>query len=100
MRDDTVVLDTSVSTCPRLIVEVPPAQQAAVREALERLSRSENVVPVQTIILDAVRAAVEQDYFWTPEWQAKEQAAERAIAEGHVRTFDTMEEMIDFLDRQ
>ena len=41
-----------------------------------------------------------QSDFYTPEWQAKEQAADQAIAEGRVRTFDTMEDMLDFLDAQ
>jgi hypothetical protein len=44
--------------------------------------------------------AGEQTYFWTPEWQAKEQAADEAIAEGRVQTFDTMEDMLTFLDAQ
>jgi len=46
------------------------------------------------------RAAVEQRTFWTPEWQAKEREADEAIAEGRVRIFDTMEEMLEFLDAQ
>jgi hypothetical protein len=41
-----------------------------------------------------------QAYFWTPEWQAKERAADRAIAEGRFHTFDTIEDMLYFLDLQ
>jgi hypothetical protein len=60
----------------------------------------ETGVSAQTIVLDTLRIAAEQTYFWTPEWQAKERAADQAVAEGRVRTFDTMEEMLDFLDAQ
>ena len=41
-----------------------------------------------------------QAYFWTEEWQAKEQAADQANAEGRYETFSSVEEMIDFLDAQ
>ena len=50
--------------------------------------------------LNALQTAVEQSYFWTPEWQEKEQSADEAIAEGKTQTFDTMDEMLDFLDAQ
>jgi len=96
----SVFLDTTAPQRPRLVIEVPPEQQAAIEDALETLSWAENDVSVQTIILEALRAAVEQAYFWTPVWQARERAADRAIAEGRVRTFDTMDEMLDFLDAQ
>ena len=55
---------------------------------------------VQRILVEALLTAVEQTYFWTPQWQAKERQADQAIAEGRVRTFGTMEEMITFLDAQ
>jgi hypothetical protein len=100
VHHQAVILDTSVSRCPRLVIEVPPEQEAAIQNALETLSRMETGVSAQTIILDTLRIAAEQTYFWTPEWQAKERAADQAIAEGQVRTFDTMEEMLDFLDAQ
>lgn len=95
-----IALDTSVASHPRLIVDVPPEQERAIRQALETLAHAETGVSAQTIILDALRIAAEQTYFWTPEWQAKERAADKAIAEGRVQTFDTMEEMLDFLDEQ
>ncbi|MCL4832067.1 MAG: hypothetical protein KJZ86_06485 [Caldilineaceae bacterium] len=49
---------------------------------------------------DALRAVTEQAYFWTPEWQAKENTANLAIAEGRMQTFDRIDEMIEFLVRQ
>lgn len=42
----------------------------------------------------------EQAYFWTEQWQAMEQAADEAAAQGQFRTFDSMDEMLDFLDAQ
>lgn len=95
-----IVLDISVADQPRLIIEVPAEQEEAIRQALETLSGTEAEVSAQTIVLDALRVAAEQTYFWTPEWQAKERAADQAIAEGQTQTFDTMEDMLDFLDRQ
>jgi hypothetical protein len=42
----------------------------------------------------------EQAYFWTEQWQAMERAADEAAAQGQFRTFDSMDEMLDFLDAQ
>jgi hypothetical protein len=98
MRHQAVILDTSDNRTPRLVIEVPPEQEQAIQDALETLSRLETGISAQTIVLDALRIAAEQTYFWTPEWQAKEQAADRAIAEGRVRTFDTMDQMLDFFN--
>jgi hypothetical protein len=100
MRHQAVTLDTSDKRTSRLVIEVPPEQEQAIQDALETLSRMETGISAQTVVLNALRIAAEQTYFWTPEWQAKEQAADRAIAEGRVRTFDTMDQMLDFLDEQ
>ncbi len=94
------ILDTSMASHPCLVIEVPPEEQEAVRAALETLSQVRTGISVQSIVLHALRTAAEQAYFWTPEWQAKERAADEAIAEGRVRTFDTMEDMLNFLDWQ
>jgi hypothetical protein len=100
MRHQAVILHTSDDKTSRLVIEVPPEQEQAIQDALETLSQMETGISAQTVVLDALRIAAEQTYFWTPEWQAKEQAADRAIAEGRVRTFDTMDQMLDFLDAQ
>jgi len=100
MDNRTVILDTTIPRHPRLVIEVPLEQQAAIEEALAALDQAEGAVSLQALILDALHTAVEQAYFWTPEWQAKEQLAEQAIAEGRVRTFDTIEEMLSFLEEQ
>lgn len=93
---DVVTLDTSVAECPRLVIEIPPEQEKAVRDILARLSHAEAGISAQLIVLEALRIAAEQTYFWTPEWQARERAADQAIVEGRVATFDTMEDMLDF----
>lgn len=99
-RQNGITLDTSVAEHPRLVVDIPPEQEQAIREALEVLAREETGVSARLIVLDALRVAAEQTYFWTREWQAREREAEQAIAEGRTETFDTMDEMLDFLDAQ
>ena len=97
MIDQAAILNSR--TGPYLVVEVPPEQEKSIRDALDTLSRMNERGSAQTI-LDALRTAAEQSYFWTPEWQAGEREAERDLAEGRTRTFDTMEEMLDFLNAQ
>jgi hypothetical protein len=99
-RYEAVTLDTTVAQQPRLVIQVPPDQERAVRAALEALSHKEAGISAQAVVLDALRAAAEQTYFWTPEWQAQESAADQAAAEGRAETFNTIDEMLDFLDAQ
>jgi hypothetical protein len=42
----------------------------------------------------------EQTYFWEPELQAQEQAVDEALSQGEYKTFDSMEDMLGFLDQQ
>ena len=95
-----VKLNTRVASRPYLVVEVPPDQADMVQRALDKLAQDSVGVSAQTILLDALRTATEQAYFWTPEWQARERAADQAVEEGRVRTFDTMDDMLDFLNTQ
>ncbi|MBK9091189.1 MAG: hypothetical protein WBR35_11085 [Anaerolineae bacterium] len=96
-----VRLDTANVRRPQLVVAVPPDQADSVREALAKLASSTAPgASAQKVILDALRMAAEQTYFWTPEWQEKERAANLAIAEGRVQTFDRVDDMIAFLDQQ
>ena len=96
-----VRLDTADARRPQLVVTVPLDQTDSVREALAKLASSTSLgASAQEVILNALRAAAEQVYFWTPEWQEKERAADLSIAEGRVQTFDRIDEMIDFLDQQ
>lgn len=100
MSEPVVTIDESTPDRPRLVVEMPVDQREAIRTALEALTAAGDGARVQRIVSEALLTAVEQRYFWTPEWQAKEQEADEAITEGRVRTFDTVDEMIDFLDAQ
>ena len=100
MSKPVVTLDESSPDRPRLVVEMPAHQREAIRTALAALAEAGDGARIQRIVSEALLTAVEQRYFWTPEWQAKEREADEAIAEGRVRTFDTMDEMIAFLDAQ
>lgn len=100
MSEGVAILDLTIPDHPRLIVEVPPELQSAIQEALDALQEQGAGAAVQQIVTDALQTAAEQRYFWTPEWQASERAADKAIAEGRVRTFDSMDEMLSFLDER
>jgi len=95
-----VKLNTRIASRPYLVVEIPPDQAGMVQRALDKLAQDAVGVSAQTILLDALRTATEQAYFWTPEWQARERAADQAVEEGRVRTFDTVDDMLDFLNAQ
>ena len=100
MSRPVAILDNTLPSQPRLVVELRPEQQAAVQAALDTLLEAGDGSAIQRIVTEALQTAVEQLYFWTPEWQAQEQKADRAIAKGRVRTFDTMGQMVEFLDTQ
>jgi hypothetical protein len=44
--------------------------------------------------------AVDQAWFWTPEWQAGEREADRNIRAGRTTYFDSDEEFLAALDRE
>jgi hypothetical protein len=99
--ESNVRLDSANARRPRLVVAVPLEQADSVREALAKLASNTSAgVSAQEVILNALRTAAEQAYFWTPEWQEKERAADLAIAEGRVQTFDRIDKLIGFLDQQ
>lgn len=96
-----VRLDMADARRPQLVVTVPLDQTDSIRDALAKLAASgRHGASAQEIILEAVRTAAEQSYFWSPEWQDRERAAGLAIAEGRFETFDTVDDMIEFLDQQ
>ena len=41
-----------------------------------------------------------QAYFWTRKWQEGERAADEDIKAGHVKTFDSVDELIEELDQK
>jgi len=49
---------------------------------LDTLTKAGDGILIQRILSEALLIAVEQTYFWTPEWQAKEREADEAIARG------------------
>jgi len=100
MPRPVVTIDETTPDRPRLVVEMPADQREAIQAALEALTEAGDGAKVQRIVSEALLTAVEQRYFWSPEWQAREQEADEALAEGRVRTFDTMDEMTAFLDAQ
>jgi hypothetical protein len=98
MPKPVATMDEAVPGHPRLVVELLPEQQAAVQEELDTLLEAGDGSKIQQIVSEALQAAAEQCYFWTQDWQAKEREADEAIAKGRVRTFDTMDQMLEFLD--
>lgn len=100
MSQPVVTLDESTPDRPRLVVEMPAEQQEAIQAALDILTEAGDGKMIQRILSEALLTAVGQRYFWTPGWQAKEREADEAIAKGRVHTFDTMGEMLAFLDAQ
>lgn len=47
---------------------------------------------------DEAWKSLDQSWFWTPEWQAKEAEADESLRLGHFQTFATMDELIDALE--
>jgi len=88
MSKPVVKLDESTPNRPRLVVEMPADQREAIRTALAALAEAGDGARIQRIVSEALLTAVER------------LEADEAVAEGRVRTFDTMDEMIAFLDAQ
>lgn len=47
---------------------------------------------------DEAWAYLDQAWFWSPEWQAKEREADEDVRLGNYRDFDSIDEMIAALD--
>ncbi len=92
-----ITVDKEINSL-RLTVDIPLEQQNQVYQALDYLQTEQ--IAIGEIIVQALLTAVEQAYFWTPAWQAKERAADADLAAGRFETFDSMEAMLDFLDAQ
>ena len=53
------------------------------------------LVPIKTI-----KVPRDQAWFWTPEWQEKEKQADKDLASGRFRNFDSLEDLLKDLQRE
>ena len=49
---------------------------------------------------ETLAVAEDQTWFWSEEWQNGEREAEADIAAGRVKTFDSMEDLLAYLEHQ
>ena len=83
--DVDVRLDIGNPQHPQLVVAVPLEQTESIRDALATLARHPFTgTTALDVILDALRTAAEQSYFWTPEWQQMERNADLALSLIHI----------------
>lgn len=85
-----------MSKIPLSTVKTFYDQQGAPREVL----LSYDIYREMLRAIHELAAETDQAYFWTEQWQAMERAADEAAAQGQFHTFDSMDEMLDFLDAQ
>ena len=64
---------------------------------VEKLSKELEIVKKE--IKKAVKISKDQAWFWTKSWQAKERAADKAIKEGRVHTYSSVDDLIENLHR-
>jgi hypothetical protein len=67
-----------------------------IRDLLE----SAGEIETQDRLLKAPITTAEQTYFWTSEWQAGEKEVDEAIQDSRYETFNSMDEMLEFVDKQ
>ena len=79
--------------------------ESAIKESKVRIfynqeGQASDVMMSYELFLELLSFLPEEDqaYFWSEEWQAKEQAADQANAEGRYETFSSVEDMLGFLD--
>jgi hypothetical protein len=63
------------------------------------LTKNLHVMDDHTVMKRKKTADKSQAYFWTEEWQKGEAEAEADIRAGRVKTFDSVEELLEDLDR-
>lgn len=56
------------------------------------------IVDEKAILVPKKLVDKSQAYFWTRKWQDGEHEAENDIRAGHVKTFDSVKELLDELD--
>lgn len=76
-----------------LVIHVTDEQ----RQQIEERAHQQGFDTTDAYLLSLVKEDADQAYFWSKQWQAGEQQADRDIAAGHVKTFDTMDDLINDL---
>ena len=76
-----------------LIIHVTDEQ----RQQIEERARQQGFNTPDDYLLSLVKDDADQAYFWSKQWQAGEEQADRDIAAGHIKTFDTMDDLISDL---
>jgi len=84
----------------QLVLSVPPEREQEVVQALEALLEAHDKAATESRLLDVIITAAEQSYFWTPEWQADEKEIDDQLRRGEYKTFDSIDDMLTFLDQQ
>lgn len=64
---------------------------------VERLTKELEAVKKE--IKNAVKVSKSQAWFWSKSWQAKEKAADKAIKEGRIHRYSSVEDLIDGLHK-
>jgi hypothetical protein len=67
------------------------------RQQIEERARQQGFDTPDEYLLSLVKEDADQAYFWSKQWQAGEQQADDDIATGHIKTFDTMDDLISDL---
>ena len=80
----------------------PTAIQSNIKVFYDQTGKASEVLISYELFLKFLSYLPEADqaYFWTEDWQAKERAADQANVEGRFKTFDSVDQMLEFLDTQ
>ena len=68
----------------------------SVDDPVEVIRRDDGVIEIRPMML----VEKSQAWFWTPEWQEKERAADADYAAGRFRTHDNTEAFLEALDNE
>jgi AbrB family looped-hinge helix DNA binding protein len=54
----------------------------------------------EIVLIPYKRVPLDQAWFWTKEWQAKEQEADKDLAAGRYKDYDTVDDLLEDLHRE
>lgn len=54
----------------------------------------------EIVLIPYKRVPLDQAWFWTREWQAKEQEADEDLAAGRYKDYDTVDDLLEDLHRE